>query len=59
MGDRCALASAAMNRRAIFVRSLRDAVCVGVWPVPACYTIYHHINLAENTATHCLISGRT
>ena len=51
------MASAAMNRRAILVRFLRDAVCGGVWPVPACYTI-RSIDLAGNIATRCLISGR-
>ena len=39
------------------MRSLRDAVCVGVWPVLACYTL-RSIDLAGNIATGCLISGR-
>ena len=38
-------------------RSLRDDVCVGIWPVPACYTI-RSIDLTGKIAALCLISGR-
>ena len=50
-GVRCALASAAMNRRAILVRSLRDAVC-GRLACPG--LLYHQINRSRWKHWHAL-----